>query len=524
MKILDCTLRDGGYVNNWDFGKKNISKIINGLVEANIDIIECGFLTKKTEYNENITKFNTLKEIACLIPENRKGRMYVCMTNYGEININDIPDYDGTSVDGIRVAFHKEDLAEAMKLCKGLVDKGYKVFIQAMVSLNYTDEEMISLIKLSNSISPYAFYIVDSFGVMKKKDLLRLYYLVEHNLNKNILIGYHSHNNLQLAYSNAQVLADMNNSNRLIIDASVFGMGRGAGNLNTELFVEYVNDNRGANYLVNPLLKIIDEVLNNIYLTNYWGYSLSHYLSAVYKCHPNYSSYLSNKNTLTMENIDEILEMVEANKRNNYDIEYIEKLYIEYMNVGTIKNDTLVEFKNIIDGKSVLIIAPGKSVDEEKEKVKSFISSENLITISVNFIYQYINTDYIFISNIRRFNEIGKFNEQKFIVTSNISTEDSYLKIEYSELLNDDERVKDNAGLMLIKFLVNIGVKNIFIAGIDGFSYNTEENYVEKNMEIIAKKNFFDEMNKGIYDMLCEYSQKVNIKFLTKSMFSSKFN
>ena len=76
-----------------------------------------------------------------------------------------------------------------------------------------------------------------------EKGLTRLFYLVEHNLNENIKIGFHSHNNMQLAYSNAQSLVDLHSDRELIIDASVYGMGRGAGNLNTELFVQYLNDN-----------------------------------------------------------------------------------------------------------------------------------------------------------------------------------------------------------------------------------------------------------------------------------------
>lgn len=84
-------------------------------------------------------------------------------------------------------------------------------------------------------------------------DLTRLFYLVEHNLNENIKIGFHSHNNMQLAYSNAQSLVDLHSDRELIIDASVYGMGRGAGNLNTELFVQYLNDNADGNYDIKPL-------------------------------------------------------------------------------------------------------------------------------------------------------------------------------------------------------------------------------------------------------------------------------
>ena len=92
ISVLDCTLRDGGYVNQWEFGEKNIPKILNGLEYANIDIIECGFLTNRIEHNKNLTKFNTIEEIENLIHKGNKNRTkYVCMINFGEYNIEDIP-------------------------------------------------------------------------------------------------------------------------------------------------------------------------------------------------------------------------------------------------------------------------------------------------------------------------------------------------------------------------------------------------------------------------------------------------
>lgn len=117
-----------------------------------------------------------------------------------------------------------------------------------MVTLSYSDEEFLKLIRQVNEFMPYAFYIVDSFGMMKGKDLTRLFYMIEHNLSEEISIGFHSHNNMQLAYSNAQTLINVRSNRNLIIDSSVYGMGRGAGNLNTELFVDYLNENYGTHY------------------------------------------------------------------------------------------------------------------------------------------------------------------------------------------------------------------------------------------------------------------------------------
>ena len=183
VHILDCTLRDGGYCNQWKFGWDNAKKIVKELVKADIDIIECGFLSEKISYDKDVTKFTTVEELRSIIPENRSNKLFVAMINYGDYDAENLPQCDGTSIDGIRVAFHKKDMDEALKLCSAIKNKGYKVFIQAMVTLSYTDNEFLTLIKEVNLMEPYAFYIVDSFGMMKNRDLIRLFYMVEHNLS-----------------------------------------------------------------------------------------------------------------------------------------------------------------------------------------------------------------------------------------------------------------------------------------------------------------------------------------------------
>lgn len=514
ISVLDCTLRDGGYCNQWKFGKHNITRIINGLIEADIDIIECGFLTKKVKYDIDATQFTDPLQVGSFIPANKHGKLFVCMINYGEFPVEELPLAQETALDGIRVAFHKKDMLEAMACCRRIKEKGYKVFVQPMVSLSYTEDEFIQLIHMSNELMPYAFYIVDSFGVMKRKNLLRLYNIVEEFLNESIIVGYHSHNNMQLAYSNAQTLADIETGREMIIDSSIFGMGRGAGNLNTELFVEYLNDNCGKGYIRRPLLIIIDEILNNFHETNYWGYSLPNYLSAKHNAHPNYAGYLDSKKTLTVEAMDEIFAMMDEDMKISYDKDYAEELYVKYMARGNVNEERLAEFKNLLAGKSVLIVAPGSSSVTEKEKILPFSDREDVVVISVNFEYDQCETDFIFMSNLRRFRKL-KDGRKKCIVTSNISADGVYLQINYESLLNDYEGVRDNAGMMLIKFLMELGVKKIYLAGLDGYSVDPTQNFADETMRFFTQKNVFEAMNAGMNSFLKEYSKSLEIEFVT---------
>lgn len=518
IHILDCTLRDGGYCNEWRFGFKNAVKIARGLQEAGIDIIECGFLTDRVSYNPEITKYTTLDEVAKIIPQNRAGKKYVVMMNYGEYCVDNLPQQDGSSVDGIRVAFHKKDLDNALIMCKKIQEKGYLVFIQAMVSLAYSDDEFLALIKSVNDINPYAFYIVDSFGMMKSKDLTRLFYVVEHNLNSDIWIGFHSHNNMQLAYSNAQILTNVQTNRDLIIDSSVYGMGRGAGNLNTELFLMYLNENAGKTYQIKPILVLIDEIINVFYQENAWGYSLPNYISASHNAHPNYAGYLDDKKTLTIEGINDIFDMMEEDRKVSYDKGYIEDLYLRYMETGKVQEEHRAELKSKLAGKRIVLIAPGKSSIEESDRVKSFIDEDTLV-VSVNFSYDIVLTDYVFVSNSRRYKEIPTKERLKCIVTSNIPACDVYYKTEYRDLLNQEETVYDNAGLMAIKFFLNYDIEGLYLVGYDGYSHDLRDNYGRSDMAFITRNAVLDAINLGMSRVLKEYAISGKIEFLTHPRF-----
>lgn len=516
ISVLDCTLRDGGYCNQWQFGFENANKITESLVEAGIDIVETGFLTNKVTYDPDVTKYTDVSQISKVIPKDRDGKIFVAMMNYGEYDPDDLPPCDHTSIDGIRVAYHKKNRIEALNLCEKIKVKGYLVFIQAMVSLSYTDKELLDMIDVVNKLDPYSFYIVDSFGEMKRNDMIRLFNLIDHNLKESVRIGFHSHNNMQLAYSNAQTLVDMHCKRDLIIDSSVYGMGRGAGNLNTELFVGYLNDNAEKNYDIKPLLTIIDEVLNEFYQRNYWGYSLPNYISASHHAHPNYAGYLDDRKTLTVENMNTIFDMMDEDKKASYDRDYIENLYMKFMETGKAHEKHRGEIKEKLNGKTILLIAPGMSSVLEKDKIQKFASREDVISISINYAYKYVDVDFIFLSNLRRYRELPKEMLYKSIVTSNIPADGAYLQTDYRNLLSDIYTVKDNAGLMAINFLMSLGVKDIYLAGLDGYTHDEKENYGDHSMSIIMKNAVWDAINDGMSEMLDRYSKKINIKFLTE--------
>ena len=123
----------------------------------------------------------------------------------------------------------------------------------------YSEDELLYLIDEINGIKPCVLTIVDTLGNMYEKDVVNLFRLIEENLDNDISLGFHSHNSLQLSFSNTKALLGMNIKREIIIDSCIYGMGRGAGNLCTELITKYLNDNYAKDYKIPPLLKIIDE-------------------------------------------------------------------------------------------------------------------------------------------------------------------------------------------------------------------------------------------------------------------------
>lgn len=528
IKVLDCTLRDGGYVNNWNFGKESISNIITQLLSAKIDVIECGFVSQSKETDVNKSIYRDLDEIDEYYNSNvPSDSVMVCMINYGEFDIDDLPEYNGGLIKGIRLAFHKKDLVNALEMCKSIKEKGYLTFVQPMVTQNYSDYELKLLVDTSNEFNPDVLYIVDSFGTMKKQELTYLYNFFDNNLISEISIGFHSHNNMQLSFSNAQILMELDTDRTIYIDSSVYGMGRGAGNLCTELITKYLNDNYLYSYNLLPILEIIDEHLMNIFIKSPWGYSVPFYIASINNCHPNYASYLLDKQTISVKDIHNILIQMDDSKRSVYDRQYIEQLYYNYQANIVDDTDAKNQLKEILKDKKILILAPGKSLKTELIKVKTYFQSNCPLVISVNFIPDIIPADIVFIGNLKRFTNIAQLiednnNISKIIKTSNIKTKANkkVLEINYSDYLNEDPIIADNSGIMALNLLQKLGVKDVALAGFDGFSVNRMENYCSESLINSAPSEELIRRSNAISDRLQSLKQVMNIEFITDTMYN----
>lgn len=325
IKILDCTLRDGGYINDWNFGRKNAQNIISMLQKALLDYIEIGFITTEPSTNSQ-TLFDSFEKIKDFLPQNYDKSKLCAMITIGKFPISLVPDVSYSPIGALRVIFKKNYQTQALEYSEQIKEKGYKLFINPTFTDQYSDEEFISLLKRIERINPYAVSVVDSMGVMKENDIIRLYHLIDNNLNRNIALCFHSHNNLQLSFSNAQSLIKICQNRELILDATAFGMGRAAGVLSTELISRFLNEKYESNYNVDIILKVIERYITPVFNKTPWGYSMPYYLSAVNHCHPNYAKFLAERNITSVETINDILKSIPSDKKAIYDSGLIEEI------------------------------------------------------------------------------------------------------------------------------------------------------------------------------------------------------
>lgn len=525
ISVLDCTLRDGGYINNWNFGKHTIKKICDLLQKAYIEIIEVGFLTD-LPHSKDHSLFSSCAQIAEVCPNKGKS-MLAAMIALGEKELDPsvLPLKEDSCLDIVRITFHRneEEIERAEKYAAILMEKGYKVCMQPVGTTTYSDKELINLLERVNQLSPYAFYLVDTLGTLCNDELMRFIYLIDNNLDKNIKLGFHSHNNLQMSFSNAQEIIDCHSSRDFIIDCSLFGMGRGAGNLCTELITRRLNELGIANYSMLNILEAIDSHIYPIFLKSGWGYNAHYYMAAIHKCHPNYATYLMEKQTLTMNQVDFLLQNLPKDTRHIYDSTLIERLYQNLQRHSINDDDETHRLSAMLNKRTVLLIAPGKSITLYSDKIKDFIKKKQPVIFSVNCSPESYPIDYAFVSNNKRMQSLDYDTiNHKIIITSNLpKISEKFVCVDYDSLCDFTADEPDNAGIMLIRLMANVGVSDVYLAGYDGFDPNPVVNYYSGTMVTDIDFDKSKAKNTGIKLQISQLKKRINIHFITPSYYET---
>lgn len=528
VNILDCTLRDGGYVNDFTFGKDVISGFLNKIAKTNVECVEIGFL-KGDKVDENKTFFPTMESVKDILNGRKddKIKYFVMYDTSSPLDLDKVCPYDGTSTDGVRVIFKNNKIEEGFAACKKFIELGYLVSANFVSTNVYSDEDFAKNIKRFNELDLFSMAIVDTFGSMKNDTFLHYIKVADENMRKDIVLTYHGHNNLQQAYQNAISFVNLNLDRTIIIDASVFGMGRGAGNLNIELFAEYLNKTKSKKYHIVPMLEIMDEYLQHIYETRFWGYSLPLYISGTLDVHPNYAIYLAEKNTLTEKSLYEIMSNISVSDKLIYKKDIAEKYYLDYMNNYINDSEDVSRLEERFRNKKALILAPGQSINDKKTEIIKLIEDKDVISIAVNFYNDSFKTDFIFSSNMRRYRsldtEIDDFKKNnknlEVILTSNMREAiNKNFNINFYSIAVESKDIVDNAGLMVMKLMQMMGVKEVLVVGMDGYSENNPYVYNDNSTQVDFS-NVAGLRNKLIKKEIDKLKKYLNIKFVTKSLY-----
>lgn len=529
--LLDCTLRDGAYLIDKKFGENNINGIIGGLVKTGIDCIEIGFL-QDDGFGKGKTVFKNAADAKRYIPQNKNGRIFTVLADYSRYSIENLDPCTGDSIDAVRECFFKEERFDAVENCRRIKEKGYQCFVQPVDILGYTDTELIEFLQLVNKVEPYCFSIVDTFGSMYQDDLHRVFELIHHNLVPTCKIGFHSHNNMQLSNALSQEFVRMTYGKReVIVDGTISGMGRGAGNTPTELIAQYLVSQMGYSYDMDTLLDIIDNYMDSIRSRCFWGYTTPYFLAGSYSAHVNNIAYLTQKNSIKNKDIRYILNRIGADKRKRYDYDLLEKTYLEYLESDVNDEKSLKILGDSLEGRNVLLLVPGRTVVTEIESILSCIRKTDPVVISVNFLHDDIKADFVYMSNLRRYSywlQDDRFAGQKKIIASNIMREsktENEIIVSFNHLVKCGWEHLDNSTIMLLRLLDHFHLKSVSIAGFDGYGYDGKNslNYASDDLELSNVREDPVSLNKEISEMLADFIQtrtkQYNLSFITPSRF-----
>lgn len=532
IQLLDCTLRDGAYIVDANFGTPAIKGIIKRMQEANVNIIECGWL-KNLLHTKGTTFYHTPADLVQYLSQKHADTTYVAMIDWDRYDLNCLPDYDGKSIDAIRVVFPQNKFKEGISLGKVIEEKGYKVYFQAANTLGYSDEELILLAAEINAANPVCLSIVDTFGSMYGEDLEHIVSVLSAHLNPNIKLGFHSHNNQQLSFALTMQFVELmlKNSRECIVDASLCGMGRGAGNATTELVANFLNRKFSGNYDMNIIMDAIDMYMQHFQKNFQWGYSTPYFIAGMYCTHVNNITYLLKNHRTNSCDMRNIIESLSPNERKSYDYNILEEKYLEYQNKMVSDEKELQILENHFKEREVLLLLPGRSLIEEKDKINSYIAENHPVLIGVNAVFNNYSYDYIFFSNKIRYNYAKEIYPELFysfpkIVASNIKTspEKGELLVNFNLLVKRGWEHFDNAGIMCLRLLNKLHVAKVALAGFDGFENSFDKSYADISLPFINPGKEWAELNNEIKDMLSDFKKTTQYSMQINFITNSKYN
>jgi 4-hydroxy 2-oxovalerate aldolase len=500
MKLLDCTLRDGGYYTNWDFDDKLVDVYMQAFNNLPVDYLEVGY--RSNPMNGYLGKFfycpiHVLEDL-----KSKTNKKLVIILDEKNVRAEDAENLLSSIVglvDMVRIAIDPKNFKRALVLAKKVKQLGFEVGFNVMYMSTWREQkEFLDLIPQVDGIADF-FYMVDSYGSVFPEDVREIMQLVRSKTQ--VKLGFHGHNNLEMGLANTLTAIDEGID---IVDATVTGMGRGAGNLKMELLLTALDSKGKLEFPYNDLSKVVD-VFTSLQDTHQWGTNLPYMVSGA--------------NSLPQKQV----------------MEWVGKRYYSYNSIiralhnqskGVEDNQELPKFNFKAEHKysKAIIIGGGPSAVEHSEAIRKFLKANNdMVVIHASS------------KNAMNFNDIE--NDQYFCLVGNEGhrLEDvfanqnihgkcilppfprtmgtyvpSQLKNKSYELTKVDftEKYKDSHSAIALQTSLDLKVEGVFVVGYDGYS---GENINEKEQELFSE-------NEYLFSVFAKYN--CSIESLTKTGYS----
>ena len=378
IKLLDCTLRDGGYYNNWNFSKSEIQNYINSIYSTGIKYVELGFRFNEKRKIKGLTAYTDKFLIKKLkLP---KPMHFGIMINAGnlisknkfnlEILKKLVNNKNTQKLNFVRLACHEKEIFYLSKCFKYLKKNNLRIFVNLMQisEINFNSLRKILTFLKKNKVKNL--YLADSLGCLTPNQLQKIIFFIKKEWNFEI--GLHAHNNLNKALTNS-LLAIKNDVKW--IDSTITGMGRGPGNLRTENIIKYSKNHKFTKKFFNNV-----SFFQNLKKKYKWGPNKYYKFAAIKKIHPTYiQKILSDKRYKKSEYLEILYSLSKFNTRLFNPNKLVNS---SYFLSGNAKGSWSP--KQLIKNRDILILGPGKNLQKNKSVIEKIVKKRNLFVISLN--------------------------------------------------------------------------------------------------------------------------------------------
>lgn len=486
MEILDCTLRDGGYYTNWDFDREHVKTYLKSFNSLPVEYLEVGYRNPKLKgYNGEY--YYCPKKTLQFLKEHSNKKLAIIL-NEKDIRIEMVDlllDPCQGIIDMVRMAIDPVNFERALELAKAVKAKGFKVAFNVMYMSTWDNyPEMMDRLQHLNGTVDY-FYLVDSFGGVFPEVVKSTIQKVK--AKTDVKIGFHGHNNLEMALANTLAAIEEGVD---VVDATVTGMGRGAGNLKTELLLTVLNQNNDLEVDFNALSEVT-ALFQDLQEEYKWGTSLPYMVSGANSLpQKQVMEWVSNR----YYSINSIIRALSNQTKNKKD------------------NDKFSSFKPKNHYKSVVIIGGGPSAIKHKEAILNFLNC-NTADICVIHASSKNSTAYKDINNEQYFCLVGNEGVRLERVFSDIKDFHGYCilppyprkmgtyvpdvvrektfelaKVDFTDMVDDSHTV------IALQAALELGAENIYLTGYDGYTGST---IARKDQELFTENSkLFDDIAK----------------------------